>query len=67
MRKASIIQRVGHAQSVVIGKGVTGLRMKCCIDKKQGNHWVIEKNGELVVRAEARLDLQGIEGIGVKQ
>jgi hypothetical protein len=41
--------------------------MKCCIDKKQGNHWVIEKNGELVVRAEARLDLQGIEGIGVKQ
>jgi len=41
--------------------------MKCCIDKKQRNHWVIEKNGELVVRAEARLDLQGIEGIGVKQ
>lgn len=30
-----------------------------------GNYWVIEKNGELVLRAEARLDLQGVEGIGV--
>ena len=37
MRKASIIQRVSHAQSVVTGKGVTGLHMKCCIDKKQRN------------------------------
>ena len=32
-----------------------------------GNYWVIEKNGELVFRAEARLDLQGVEGIGVMQ
>ena len=32
-----------------------------------GNYWVIEKNGELVLRAEARLDLQGVEGIGVMQ
>jgi len=32
-----------------------------------GNYWVIEKNGGYVFRAEARLDLQGIEGIGVKQ
>jgi hypothetical protein len=32
-----------------------------------GNYWVIEKNGELVFRAEARLDLQGVEGIGVVQ
>jgi hypothetical protein len=32
-----------------------------------GNYWVIQKNGELVFRAEARLDLQGVEVIGVKQ
>jgi hypothetical protein len=32
-----------------------------------GNYWVIEKTGELVFRAEARLDLQGVEGIGVIQ
>jgi len=32
-----------------------------------GNYWVIEKNGELVFRAEARLDLQGVKTIGVKQ
>ena len=41
--------------------------MKCCIDKKQRNYWVIEKNGELVFRAEARLDLRGVEGIEVVQ
>jgi hypothetical protein len=28
-----------------------------------GNYWVIEKNGELVFRAEARLNVQGVEGI----
>jgi len=38
--------------------------MKCCIDKKQHNYWVIGKNGELVFRAETRSDLQGVEGIG---
>ena len=32
-----------------------------------GNYEVIEKNGELVFKAEARLDLQGVEGIGVMQ
>jgi hypothetical protein len=32
-----------------------------------GNYWVIEKNGELVFRAEAHLDLQRVEGIGVMQ
>jgi len=67
MRKALIIQRVSYAQSVVIGKGVIGLHMKCCINKKQHNYWVIGKNGELVFRAEARSDLQGVEGSRVKQ
>ena len=32
-----------------------------------GNYWVIEKNGGLVFKAEARLDLQGVKGIGVMQ
>ena len=32
-----------------------------------GNCWVIEKNGGLVFKAEARLDLQGVKGIGVMQ
>jgi len=41
--------------------------MKCCIDKKQHNYWVIGKNGELVFRAEARSDLQGVEASRVKQ
>lgn len=32
-----------------------------------GDYWVIEKNGEMVFRAEARLDLSGVETIGAKQ
>lgn len=32
-----------------------------------GDYWVVENNGGLVFRAEARLDLKGIDTIGVKQ
>ena len=32
-----------------------------------GEYWVIEENGEMVFRAEARLDLSGVETVGSKQ
>lgn len=32
-----------------------------------GNYWVIERNGAFVFRAEARLNLQGVETIGAEQ
>jgi len=32
-----------------------------------GNYWIIEKDGEFVFRAEARLDIKGVEAVGEKQ
>jgi len=51
--------------SGALGKLIKRKKRKYSSDLRAvGNYWVIEKNGEFVFRAEARLDLQGVKAIG---